>query len=216
VSASAATDQELRSIIGELSDRMAAVEARAAATANENVVLRQKIDALMDRAPHAQAGRTATTEPKENTAFTAVSSMGISSPDRRLSASQTEYIAVSTVHLHEFPSGHGCSNTGEGYKALRPLDAQGAIKWGPSPTVPSSDLILGKINTDWSANEIQTLPAPFKLVHGGGCVLPPTLELQLNTSVRGTLSVNGNPVSTAPRTYSSRRRGLSPNWTNFL
>jgi len=110
---------------------------------------------------------------------------------RRLSSSSSEYIAMPAMQFHELPNGHSCLNTAAGYKTTAALQASGAVTWAPTPTVPAAELLFASVNSDWSTNAIQTFPAPFKIVHDASCASPPTLTLQLNTTVVGSLTTMG-------------------------
>ena len=114
---------------------------------------------------------------------------------RRL-ANGDVHLAVPTLQVHEFPSGHSCSNlntgTATGLRRILPHTGT-AVTFAPSPDWTASatnEMSLASINTDWTTNEIQRIPVPLKVVHDASCSLDPTLELQLNTEMHGTLLMN--------------------------
>jgi len=119
---------------------------------------------------------------------------------RRLSVGDT-HLAVLALQLHEFPDGHTCPNTGT--NSLRALPHTGSdVTYKPSPQWTAStdnELSLGTINEDWSTSEIQRMPFPMKVVHEGNCTATPKLELQLSTTVLGSLTVDGYDVGAALR-----------------
>ena len=119
---------------------------------------------------------------------------------RRLSVGDT-HLAVPALQLHEFPDGHTCPNTGT--KSMRALPHTGSdVTYKPSPQWTAStdnELSLSTIYEDWSTSEIQRMPFPMKVVHEGNCTATPKLELQLSTTVLGSLTVDGYDVGAALR-----------------
>jgi len=57
----------------------------------------------------------------------------------------------------------------------------------------------------WATTAVQTFPAPFKVVHTSNCLSAPSLELQLNTNIAGSLTVNGVDLVDAISTISAFR-----------
>ena len=116
---------------------------------------------------------------------------------RRLSGAST-FVSVPARQVHEFVNGHSCPNVG-GYMQALPVKTSGGVSWSPSPSDVTSEISLGAVSTGWSMLETSTLPSPLRLVHDEACALPPTLELRLNTSVHGSLTLNGHELAAGPR-----------------
>jgi len=129
---------------------------------------------------------------------------------RRLSsASPSTYLHIQKAShvLHEFPSGHTCPNV-QGFTQVLPIAADGTVSWGPSPLVPSANLSLGSVASDWSVSEVQKMPAPFKVVHDADCSGTPSLEVQMATTVH-SLEVSGS------LTVAGAAVGGGAEWLNF-
>jgi len=108
---------------------------------------------------------------------------------RRLgSAHGSTFVSVASKHVHEFPSGHQCGAT-TGYMQFLPVKANGDATWAPSPSDVSGNMTLVKVATDWTTTTIQEAASPIKVVHDSGCSAAPTLELPLDTSIPGFLTV---------------------------
>lgn len=108
-------------------------------------------------------------------------------PGRRLTGGSPTYVAVDALQIHEFPSGHTCSNTGfvESHPMVVGVDSN-----GPSVTkrksLASADISLASISAkDYVPSEIQRIAAPLKVVHTSDCQSAPTLSLPPNTQVGG-------------------------------
>jgi len=113
---------------------------------------------------------------------------------RRLSGAGPTVLAhKSAYHFHEFPANHNCPNIGGSgtYRRELPLDANSAVTWRPSPLLSDSTVALVSVGTDWAASQISSYPAPFKFVHDAACSAAPSMTLQLNTTIDGTLVVGG-------------------------
>jgi len=111
---------------------------------------------------------------------------------RRLSSAST-YVSVPARQVHEFVDGHSCPNIG-GYMSALPVKTTGGISYDPSPSDVTDQISLEAVQNDWSTVSIDASPAPLKIVHDAACAVPPTLELQLNTSVP-SLSIGGVDVA---------------------
>merc|ERR1712048_96711 len=64
--------------------------------------------------------------------------------------------------------------------------------WSPSPTNPTENVALVSVAQGWGITEIQTMPAPLKVVHATDCSTTPESELPLNTKAAGNLVVTGS------------------------
>lgn len=153
-------------------------------------------DELVARLARLEGGPHHPTPPKQTVAPEAVrvdarGDVGVKNVGRRLTASLAppEYLVVPALELHEFASGHTCPNAASGFKALKPVDASGAVTWAPTPFVPNATVSLGAVSNDWSVDDIQRFQAPLRVVHDASCAAPPSLELPLNTVVHGTFAV---------------------------
>jgi hypothetical protein len=71
-----------------------------------------------------------------------------------------------------------------------PLKADGSVSWDPSPSDVTQQYAIGTVATDWSVTQLQASNSAFKLVHDAACTSPPTLALQLNTSIDGSLTID--------------------------
>jgi len=112
-----------------------------------------------------------------------------STAGRRLTTSTPLMALQSSRHVvHQL--GASCANA-QGYLELLPTKSDGTVAWDPSPIDATTDLALVQVQSDWSTLDVHRFPAPFKMVHDASCSTTPTLELQLNTNVAGSLSVNG-------------------------
>ena len=124
---------------------------------------------------------------------------------RRLSAPPT-LVSVPSRHIHEFPAGHSCPTAVAGYMQSLPLKATGGVSWEASPSDVTDEISLVSVNKRWATTEIASHPVPLKLVHDSACNTPPSLDIGLNTSINGRLTVNGRDVSvpTFSSSYFSR------------
>ena len=125
---------------------------------------------------------------------------------RQLSNGDT-HLAVPSMHVHEFPSGHSCSNlitgTATGYRRLLPHTGS-APSFNPSPDWIASttgEMSLASVNNNWTTNEIQRIPSPLKVVHDSSCSNTPKLEVQMETTVP-SLTATGD-ISGYTRTQNS-------------
>jgi len=128
---------------------------------------------------------------------------------RRLSAGSGEGTAVGTRawQTHVFPTGHSCPNLDDGQvKMLLPVTNRSEVTWNPVPADLPADanVSLRSVASDWSTAEIQTFPAPFRIVHDATCTATPTLELPLDTTVHGALTI-----------ASATGAGAGPTWTDL-
>jgi len=125
---------------------------------------------------------------------------------RRLQSQGSTQVSMDGI-IHEFPSGHGCSNI-NGYMRVLPEISTG-LSFAPSPSSDlTGNLSLASVNNDWSTNVIATFPAPIKLVHEASCAGKPTIELQLDVSVAQSLTVAGIEVG-------AKLTALSGSWTDI-
>jgi len=128
---------------------------------------------------------------------TAVDSAGATTPPadaaRRLSSSTPTIVSVDSRHPHEFPDGHTCG-TIDGFMAYLPLKADGSEQWDPSPSDVTDEYTISTVADGWSTTRLQSLPAPYKIVHDASCALPPTLTLGLNTTVTHSLTIEGSLI----------------------
>jgi len=118
---------------------------------------------------------------------------------RQLSNGDT-HLALPSVQVHEFPAGHSCSNLDSGTTSdLRMMlpHTGSAVSFKPSPdwtATTTNEMSLASIGKDWTANEIQRIPAPLKVVHDASCSNAPKLEVQLEATVpslTATSSISG-------------------------
>ena len=118
-------------------------------------------------------------------------------PARRMSSASSSYIAVDHKLFHEFPSAHQCANTAttKAFRVALPVDSSGAIDWAPSPTVSTATVSLSAVGGAWSSSSIQSFPAPFVVSHDSSCSADPTLNINLNTQISGTLTVGGTDLA---------------------
>jgi len=161
-----------------------------------------KLEALYEaKLKAAEATRHSRHSPVHNdgTVVTAQPPTGLPTTRRRL-ATGDKHIAVPSHLLHEFPDGHTCPNLGAGVmKKLLPHTGSD-VSYKPSPEWTAStdnELSLTAVNSDWSTSEIQRMPFPMKVVHEGNCTATPKLELQLSTTVLGSLVVDRFDVGAA-------------------
>ena len=156
--------------------RMARYEAQLVRYEAENDALRERVRLLEER------------DVEEPTRKIPVAA-GSGSTGRRLSSSST-FLNVPMWSVHEF-TGNSCpsppSATDSGVRALIPA---GSTAGHPSPTSSTAELSLAGVATDWATSTIQTFASPLKVVHDSDCAAPPSLALQLNTTVEG-LDVTG-------------------------
>jgi len=118
----------------------------------------------------------------------------VRSDARRLSSQPSTFLSTQKMPLlHEFPASHACSLGSANWKVLLPLDSSNSVDWTPSPTLTHANLSLVSVNSDWSTDTIDTMPAPLKLVHD--CGSEPALHLSLRTEA-DSLIVNGFDVGT--------------------
>jgi hypothetical protein len=78
-----------------------------------------------------------------------------------------------------------------------PLKADGSVSWDPSPSDVTQQYAIGTVASDWSLTQLQTLSTPLKVVHDASCGAAPTLQLPLDTTVDGTLTVGTHNVGSA-------------------
>lgn len=172
--------------------------------------LEQNHAALMTRVKALEQNQHGSEEPVTGASSTTVDPTVDASPaespvQRRLTA-QTSSTHVFLAHsdlVHEFTPSSTCNlGSSPGYKRHLPIDSTGSATFDPSTHVATStpEFSLVNVGTGWATTEIARVPVPLKLVHDGpGCnANPPSLEIGLNTSVTGTLTVNGRAVPTVP------------------
>ena len=186
-------------------DRVGALEAEIAAMRREFServgAMEVELAALRNGAGHASHMLSLPAEVSERVGADGSSVRATPGGSRRLSsASPSTYLSVRKAShvVHEFPSGHTCPNV-QGFTQLLPIAADGTVSWDPSPLVPSANLSLGSVASDWSVSEVQRMPAPFKVVHDADCSGTPSLEVQMATTVHslevsGSLTVAGAAV----------------------
>jgi hypothetical protein len=119
---------------------------------------------------------------------------------RKLTAggAPSTFLVLPGLQTHEFPNGHTCANIdayGNGFRQVLPVDNDGADSWAPSLSTTSAEVSLVSVGSDWSTNRIQRMSNAFKIVHDASCTSPPSLALQLDTSVSGSLTLNGQAVN---------------------
>ena len=121
-------------------------------------------------------------------------------PHPRQLANGDTHLALPSVQVHEFPAGHSCSNLDSGTTSdLRMMlpHTGSAVSFKPSPdwtATTTNEMSLASIAKDWTANEIQRIPAPLKVVHDASCSNAPKLEVQLEATVpslTATSSISG-------------------------
>lgn len=112
---------------------------------------------------------------------------------RKLQGTSGTYVAMDTVHLHEFPDGHTCNNV-EGGVHLMPEKTDGALTWEPSPMNVKATFTLAPHSSDLSGKTIQSVPAPFIIKHDQGCSAPPTMEIRMDVDLASGASVGGSLV----------------------
>jgi len=117
-----------------------------------------------------------------------VNAEGDTDDGRRLQAG-TRLAAVPAWQLHEFQTGGTCTLPDNMVRLLPKAQATGAASYAVSVPDAAAELELVSVARDWTATDIQTMPSPFKVVHDASCSSPPTLDLQLSTTVQ-TLAVN--------------------------
>ena len=187
VSLGAASDSVSRDEFLQLSSRLNELSSRLKAVEAENQSLRQLLESRNTDA--AAPGVTAAS---------VGSSGGAKEVGRRLQSAAASYVAVKSWQVHEFPDGHSCSNTGtqDGeYKDLLPVDdGSGKGTFQPSPTIPTADVSLNAVASDWALGEVQRMPAPLKVVHDATCSAEPSLHLPLDTVFEGTVTINGSTM----------------------
>jgi len=185
--------------------RLALQERAISGLQEENAALRR----VLRRKESLDAGRGSVRESTSTDADEqqrAVSDDGTTGSARRLTSTPT-YLAVPTTQIHEFPDSHTCSNMGfnEAYPRLLSLDSSGPTI-SPGTTVASSDLSLASVaGKDQTVSEIQRFSAPLKIIHDSSCSNSPTLALQGNTQVDGSLEVAGGAVTVGGVALSGQR-----------
>ena len=115
---------------------------------------------------------------------------------RRLSHGSNHLAAVPAFQLHEFQNGGSCQPGTEWLQFLPKKRSTNAVTFSKSISDAAADLSLVSVNSDWTTTQIQAVPAPFKVVHDASCSSNPTLELPLDTTVSGTLTVGSTNIGT--------------------
>jgi hypothetical protein len=96
------------------------------------------------------------------------------------------YAHKSNWLVHEFTADnhqHAALTDGRPKQVL-PLGADGATTYNPAPNFTGPvNLTLASVGKDWTTTEVESFPAPLKMVHEAGGGLDPTLEIGLATSV---------------------------------
>lgn len=146
--------------------------------------------------------RVLLTQPKKyaGTARATVdASSGLVAEDRRrLSHGSAHYAAVPALQVHEFPNGGSCQ---PGTRvALLPQDRSTTnVVWSPTTSDGTSNLALTSITdittSPWTTSTVQTIPAPFKIVHDATCAQNPSLNLPLDTTFAGGVTVGGRQLA---------------------
>lgn len=179
-------------------DRIVAVEAEVAE-------LRSTVAALVRQQPKVGELDSARMEPRAVRHEVDPLSVSVPEPAARqlqITSGGKTYTATRSWHLHEFPSGHTCNAPGKAY--LKPnMAAEGMteLDYPTSGTTTSFSLIS---NVDGQARqEIQQIAVPLKVVHDASCSSAPSLVLQGNTQVAGSLTVAGVDVAQALQAASS-------------
>lgn len=174
--------------IKALKQQLAEVERR-------NAELATQFEELKAAVSQWQAGdRTAETS-HESSQRASVDARGGPAVAHRRLTSGASYVAANSLQLHEFPSGHSCSMPDE-YKTLLAVEGSSPT-WEPSPLNPTSEVSLVTVAENYALTIVQTMPAPLKVVHDSNCSNAPTITLQLDTNVVGSLSLNGVRLSTS-------------------
>lgn len=141
-----------------------------------------------------------------------VGSEGLALPEQRRlqSSAGATHLSLPSRHVHEFPSGHTCGDVA-GFMAMLPVKkADSAPTWQTSPSDVTADASLVKVASDWSTTAISSLPVPIKVVHDASCSAAPSLQLQGNTDVAGTFTVNGDTLgSVHTHIYTGGASGLA-------
>ncbi len=145
-------------------------EAKASAAEATAVDLKGQFEALKDE---LLGKRSAAAAPSPVQAV-----VGASGASRRLAASGGEtYVAVPTIEVHEFPADATCG-TG-GYMRLLPVLQDGMPTFDKSPAGGvTANVSLVTVGASWATTDIQTHPAPLKVVHDASC-RPTTLDTPL-------------------------------------
>jgi len=186
---------------------LVALEGRFARLEKKYEALEQILAATDGRASNGQPGASSSEQThKGRNDVVTVDSGGGARQGRRMTSVPTMLAATSQRSIHEFPAGHNCPNVGggNGFVTLLPHTDSGA-SFDPTAQWSSADaeVSLSSVNDDWTTNLIDRFPAPLKIVHDLSCASPPTVELQLDTRVSGSLSVNGHAVAAGPRVVNS-------------
>ena len=171
--------------------RVAALEADIASLKASIPALVKSAVADEMRAWRTTESSTAPTGPSLSRETIDASSRQHAAESRRLSTSSSTYVAVSTIHLHEFPDTTSCTPAPSGYMQFLPVKSSGGVTWEPSPSDVGDQMSLVKVGSDWNSTEMQTMAAPLKVVHTGNCTTAPTLHLPLNTAASGSFTVGG-------------------------
>jgi len=177
--------EELKARVDSLQDDNRSLRQQMQQMQIESGALHQRVDSLQSRLDRALAAN-ATRGPPSPTIRATVDESG-----RRLTSSST-FIAVTSPQIHEFPSGHSCSNTGfvESHPTLLGIDSSGPSLRGRK-NLASADVSLASVDAkDFTISEIQRIAAPLKVVHDASCSSAPTLALQLDTTVSSLTVAN--------------------------
>jgi len=145
-------------------------------------------------------------------------SSGLVAENRRhLSHGSAHYAAVPSLQVHEFPNGGSCQ-PGTRVSLLPQERSTTNVVWSPTTSDGTSNVALVSITdyttSPWTTSTVQTMPAPFKIVHDANCMSNPSLALPLNTNVEGTFSVNGADV--VSRLLALEALTNAPTWSNLV
>jgi len=177
--------EELKARVDSLQDDNRSLRQQMQQMQIESGALHQRVDSLQSRLDRALAAN-ATRGPPSPTIRATVDDSG-----RRLTSGST-FIAVNSPQIHEFPSGHSCSNTGfvESHPMLLGVDSSGPSVRGRK-NLASADVSLASVDAkDFTISEIQRIAAPLKVVHDASCSSAPALALQLDTTVSSLTVAN--------------------------
>jgi hypothetical protein len=169
------TRDELDSSSSVVAAAVAAFQSELLLRSAETRQLAARVQALEERANVASV--MAETKPNASHDFAGVGADGKTSRvndqiPRRLSSTPS-YLALTPIQVNEFSAGNQCPNLGSSaFKQVLPVHG-GSVTWDPSPIVDSDELELTSVNADWSTNQIQRIPAPYKVVHDASCSNPP-------------------------------------------
>jgi len=113
------------------------------------------------------------------------------------STDTVSYAHTSNWLVHEFTADnhqHAALTDGRPKQVL-PLGADGATTYNPTPSFTGPvNFTLASVAQDWTTTEVESFPAPLKMVHEAGGGLNPTLEIGLPTSLPRLLGSGANQL----------------------